>query len=143
VPQDEAETLKWFRKAADQGNADSQFNVGIAYAQRLCAPHHCAPLVFRGLSVLPPQQPWQLGGVGGDAPGLVLGEQLGRASTRLILEIDVGERLLAGVADDETRPIQLRVWAPPMDQGGGKRRADGIEVVLALTSRLVLSENGE
>jgi hypothetical protein len=35
-------------------------------------------------------------------PGLVAGEELGRrAATRLLLEIDVGERLVAGVADDE------------------------------------------
>ena len=40
--------------------------------------------------------------VGGDAPGLVVGEQLGRRSTpRLLLEIDIGKRLPVGVADDE------------------------------------------
>ena len=37
---------------------------------------------------------WQLGDVGGDAPGLVAGEQLGRRATAwLPLEIDVSERL--------------------------------------------------
>jgi hypothetical protein len=35
-------------------------------------------------------------------PGLVAGEQLGRrAASRLILEVNVGERLAAVVADDE------------------------------------------
>ena len=44
----------------------------------------------------------QLGDVGGDAPRLVAGEQLGRrAPSRLLLEINVGERLPVGVADDE------------------------------------------
>ena len=39
---------------------------------------------------------------GGNPPGLVVSEQLGRRSTtRLVLEIDVGERLPIGVADDE------------------------------------------
>jgi hypothetical protein len=52
----------------------------------------------------------QLGDVGGDAPRLVLSEQLGRgASSRLLLEIDVGERLPVGVADDEAPPVQLGV----------------------------------
>jgi hypothetical protein len=48
------------------------------------------------------QQLRQLGDVGGDAPGLVAGEQLGRRTpSRLILEMDVGQRLPAVVPDDE------------------------------------------
>jgi len=48
------------------------------------------------------QQLRQLGDVCGDAPRLVAGEQLGRrAASRLILEVNVGERLAAVVADDE------------------------------------------
>ena len=44
----------------------------------------------------------QLGDVGGDAPGLVAGQQTGsRSPPLLLLEIDVGERLPVGVADDE------------------------------------------
>ena len=47
------------------------------------------------------QQLLQLGDVGGDAPGLVAGEQLGRRTpSRLLLEVDVRERLPVGVADD-------------------------------------------
>ena len=54
-----------------------------------------------------PQQLRQLGDVGGDAPGLVAGEQMSRrAPSRLLLEVDVGERLPVGVADDEARPVQ-------------------------------------
>jgi hypothetical protein len=50
------------------------------------------------------QQLRQLGDVGGDAPGLVAGEEVRRRATpRLLLEIDVGERLPVGVADDEAR----------------------------------------
>ena len=45
------------------------------------------------------QQLRQLGDVGGDATGLVAGEQLGRrAPPRLILEIDIGQRLAVVVA---------------------------------------------
>ena len=45
-----------------------------------------------------PQQLRQLGGVGGDAPGLVAGEEVRRRPpSRLLLEIDVGERLPVGV----------------------------------------------
>ena len=46
----------------------------------------------------------------------VAGEQLGRgAASRLLLEIDVGERLPVMISGDETI------------QGGGKRRAVGME----------------
>jgi hypothetical protein len=41
--------------------------------------------------------------LGGDPPGLVAGEDVRcRAPSRLLLEIDVSERLSVGVADDET-----------------------------------------
>ena len=50
----------------------------------------------------------QLGDVGGDAPGLVGGEQLGRrAASRLLLAIDVSERLPISIKDDKAPPIQL------------------------------------
>lgn len=32
VPQDDAEALKWFRRAADQGHVSAQFNLGVMYA---------------------------------------------------------------------------------------------------------------
>ena len=32
VPENDAEAVKWYRKAADQGNAAAQFNLGIMYA---------------------------------------------------------------------------------------------------------------
>jgi tetratricopeptide (TPR) repeat protein len=32
VAKDEAEAVKWYRKAAEQGNADAQFNLGLCYA---------------------------------------------------------------------------------------------------------------
>ena len=52
--------------------------------------------------VLPSQQRRQLRDVGGDAPGLVAGEEVRRRTpARLLLEIDIGERLTVGVADDE------------------------------------------
>ena len=44
----------------------------------------------------------QLGDIDGYAPRLVAGQQVcRRAASRLILEIDVGERLPIGIADDE------------------------------------------
>jgi len=33
VPRDYAQALVWYRKAADQGSADGQFNLGLMYAQ--------------------------------------------------------------------------------------------------------------
>jgi hypothetical protein len=32
VPEDDAEAVKWYRKAAEQGYADAQFNLGLTYA---------------------------------------------------------------------------------------------------------------
>ena len=62
------------------------------------APGQGRPLVVSGVA----QQLRQLGDVHGDAPRFIAGEQLrGRAPTGLLLEIDVGERLPVGVADDE------------------------------------------
>ena len=34
VEQDYAEAVKWYRLAAEQGNADAQYNLGYAYSQR-------------------------------------------------------------------------------------------------------------
>ena len=49
-----------------------------------------------------PQQLRQLGEVGGDAARLVAGQQLGRrTSARLLLEVDIGERVAAVILDDE------------------------------------------
>ena len=31
VPEDDAEAVKWYRKAAEQGNADAQCNLGVMY----------------------------------------------------------------------------------------------------------------
>ena len=31
MPENDAEAVKWFRKAADQGFADAQFNLGVMY----------------------------------------------------------------------------------------------------------------
>jgi hypothetical protein len=69
--------------------------------RRGCPQRQCRP--SPGAMVMcPSRQLRRLGDVGGDALGLVAGEQLGRRSpSRLILEIDVRERLPVGVADDE------------------------------------------
>ena len=32
VPQDDTEAVKWLRKAAEQGDADAQFGLGLMYA---------------------------------------------------------------------------------------------------------------
>jgi hypothetical protein len=38
VPQDDEEAVKWFRLAAEQGDADAQYNLGVAYANGQGAP---------------------------------------------------------------------------------------------------------
>jgi hypothetical protein len=58
--------------------------------------------VKRALRLSPPQQLWQLGEVRRHPPGLVAGEEVRRRATAgLVLEVDVGERLPVGIADDE------------------------------------------
>jgi hypothetical protein len=62
----------------------------------------CQPAYSGATGHRPAQQLRQLRHVGGEAQRLVAGEQLGRRSPAgLILEIDVGERLLVRVPDDE------------------------------------------
>ena len=69
-------------------------------------------------SSLLPQQLSQLGKVHRHPPGPVAGKQLGRrAPSRLILEIDIGQRLPVVVADDEA-------GVRPLD-GPGRREAAG------------------
>jgi hypothetical protein len=38
VPQDDAEAVNWYRKAAAQGYSDAQFNLGIMYQNGLGIP---------------------------------------------------------------------------------------------------------
>jgi hypothetical protein len=42
VPQNHVEAAKWFRLAADQGNADAQYNLGVAYANGQGVPQNYA-----------------------------------------------------------------------------------------------------
>ena len=42
VPQSYADAAAWFRKAADAGNADAMFNLGLMYAlRRMRSPELC------------------------------------------------------------------------------------------------------
>src|SRR5437773_12014226 len=61
--------------------------------------------------LLPPQQLWRLGDVGGDPPRRVARHQPGRRSPAgFIFEVDIGERVPVGVADDVAPlPGELRV----------------------------------
>ena len=40
VPQDDVEAVKWYRLAADQGNAKAQFNLGVRYANGKGVPRN-------------------------------------------------------------------------------------------------------
>jgi TPR repeat protein len=42
VPQNDAEALKWYRLAADQGNAQAQANLGIMYEKGQGVPRNAA-----------------------------------------------------------------------------------------------------
>jgi hypothetical protein len=82
-----------------------------------------------GAVILPAQQLRQLGDVGGDAPGFVRSEQLGRrAPSRLILEIDVGEATCP-VASQTMKQASVS----STDHGGGKRRSGFSIIALSLT----------
>ena len=45
VPQDDAEAVKWFRRAADQGHVSAQFNLGVMYADGRGVPQDDAEAV--------------------------------------------------------------------------------------------------
>ena len=45
VPQDYAEAVKWFRLAADQGNATAQYNLGLMYDKGQGVPQNYAEAV--------------------------------------------------------------------------------------------------
>ena len=45
VPQDDAEAVKWYRKAADQGDAIAQHNLGVMYSDGLGVPQDYAEAV--------------------------------------------------------------------------------------------------
>ena len=40
VPENDAEAVKWFRKAADQGKANAQYNLGNMYANGKGVPEN-------------------------------------------------------------------------------------------------------
>src|SRR6476646_6599560 len=84
--------------------------------------------------------------LGGDAPGLVAGAEVSRrATSRLILAIDVGERVAVAVADNDTLLAPLQggvidgprwreaarfghaawIWRPRCRSAGGPRRGRG------------------
>jgi TPR repeat protein len=42
VPQDYAEAVKWYRKAADQGNAVAQYDLGVMYDKGQGVPQNFA-----------------------------------------------------------------------------------------------------
>jgi TPR repeat protein len=42
VPQNDAEAMKWYRKAADQGIAPAQYNLGLMYANGRGVPQNDA-----------------------------------------------------------------------------------------------------
>ena len=45
VPQDDAEAVKWYRLAAEQGNASAQYNLGVGYANGEGVPQDDAEAV--------------------------------------------------------------------------------------------------
>lgn len=45
VPQDYAEAIKWFRKAAKQGDAGAKYNLGVAYGAGVGVPQDYAEAV--------------------------------------------------------------------------------------------------
>ena len=45
MPHDAAEAVKWFRKAAEQGNASAQSNLGVMYAEGRGVPQDDAEAV--------------------------------------------------------------------------------------------------
>ena len=45
VPENDAEAVKWYRKAADQGHASAQYNLGVMYSNGEGVPENDAEAV--------------------------------------------------------------------------------------------------
>ena len=52
VPENDAEAVKWFRKAADQGYAAAQFNLALVYANGEGVPENDSEAVWQAPSFL-------------------------------------------------------------------------------------------
>ena len=51
VPQDYAEAVRWYRRAAEQGDADAQFNLGVMYGKGQGVPQdYVATLMWFNLA---------------------------------------------------------------------------------------------
>lgn len=46
VPKDDVEAVKWYQKAAEQGNADGQYNLGSMYEQGRGLPTNLTEAVY-------------------------------------------------------------------------------------------------
>ena len=46
MPQDYAEAVRWYKKAADQGDADAQYDLGVAYYNGEGVPQDYAEAYF-------------------------------------------------------------------------------------------------
>jgi TPR repeat protein len=46
VPKNDAEAVKWYRRAADQGMADAQYNLGVMYVSGAGVPKNDAEAYF-------------------------------------------------------------------------------------------------
>ena len=40
MPENDAEAVKWYRKAADQGHAEAQINLGVMYDRGMGVPEN-------------------------------------------------------------------------------------------------------
>ena len=79
-----------------------------------CAAAILSRLAFRRP---PAQQVRQLGDVGGDAPSLIFGQQVGgRLSAGIVLEVEIAERLTVLVAEKHA------LFNSSTVERGGKRR---------------------
>ena len=54
VPQDDAEAVKWYRLAAEQGTADAQYNLGVRYAKGRGVPQGIASPPSRAMPMPSP-----------------------------------------------------------------------------------------
>ena len=132
VPQDDAEAVKWFRRAVEQGHVDAQFNLGVMYAEGRGVPQDDDVAVKLFLSAAVHGHPraqfrlayFYMTGKGGVPQDFVAAHALLNAAASQLSEeqrelaVKGRDSVATALTPDEIREAQQRAawWAYPQER---------------------------